>query len=89
MKKTPRKSKEVVAENNWYCTKCDAAKVLTYSEMINHLNTVHNIPTKGLKASKRMLMHLDASTYFTYQFEVTVKASGQDLILINSTIDPR
>lgn len=84
--KTKSKSKEVIPSNTWYCDTCKT-KEMTHQQMLEHLQTVHKLVTRGLKCSKSMVMHMDGDTWFSSQYEIIPE--GTDIHLTNSTVNKR
>lgn len=84
-----KRSKEVEASSVWGCVTCANKEEMTHEQMLAHLKTVHGLETKGLKCSRRMMMHMDGDTWFSSQYEVTVHADKGNILLVNSTMIPR
>jgi hypothetical protein len=84
-----KQSKEVKASSVWSCVTCDAKEEMTQEQMLAHLKDAHALETKGLKCSRRMVMHMDGDTWFSSQYEVTIYADKGDISLVNSTMNPR
>lgn len=57
--------------------------------MLEHLKEKHGLEIKGLKCSKKMLMHMDGDTWFSSQYEVTVQAPDGEIKMTNSTVNLR
>lgn len=83
--KRQQKSKEVKPSNKWICCTCDGKHELEHAEMMEHLKTVHGIDPKTAKGTKRMLMHTDGDTWFSWQYEWTIG----DVTAVQNTISPR
>lgn len=83
-----KKSKEVKPSNEWWCNTCKTPS-MTQAEAVNHLQVVHGVETKGLKVSKRMLMHMDGDTWFSSQYEVTIPCEVGEIKMTHSTMTPR
>lgn len=69
----------------WCCPACDEKGELTHTEMMEHLRTIHKIETKGLKAKRSMLQHIDCADSFHSTWEWTIG----DLRILNWTSNPR
>lgn len=78
------KSKEVEPSNTWKCCSCSEAE-FQHAEMMMHLKDVHGIDPKTAKGNRRMLMHMDGDTWFSWQYEWTIG----DIKAIQHTISPR
>lgn len=52
----------------WICPNCKDDPEFEHDAMMEHLKTVHNIDTKT-KGTKRVLMHLDGDTWFSWDYE--------------------
>lgn len=82
------KTKEVKASSAWWCETCKSSE-MTHPEMLAHLKDSHALETKGLKCSKKMLMHLDCADSFSSSYEVTIKSDKGEIKMTNSTTTPR
>lgn len=88
--KSTKEEKEVKASSTWGCVTCDDGKdEMTHEQMLSHLAEAHGLETKGLKCSRKMMMHMDGATWFSSQYEVTIENEKDNVVLVNSTMNPR
>lgn len=45
---------------------------MPHAEFMQHLQSVHGIETKGLKASKKLLIHINGGDWYGYDYEWTI-----------------
>ncbi len=84
-----KKKEQIRPYNSWWCVNCATSEEMTLDQYMAHLRDIHNVDTNGLKCRKSMLMHLDGDTWFSWKYDVTVLADGQELKAINETRDLR
>lgn len=83
------KSKEVEPSNTFVCATCGQKEQMEHPEAMKHLQEIHGIDTKGLKAVKKTVAHLDGDTWFSWQYEIVIPSAKGDVTLYNEVICPR
>ena len=53
----------------WTCLNCEGNPEFEHKAMMTHLSDVHGIDTKKSKGTRRMLMHMDGDTWFSWSYE--------------------
>lgn len=53
----------------WTCLACKENPDFEHKAMMTHIKDVHGIDPKNTKASRRMLMHIDGSDFYSSQYE--------------------
>jgi len=83
------KQKPVEPTSAWWCETCKNGVEMDKGQMLEHLRIVHSLETKGLKCNRKMMLHLDCADSYSSQYEVTIKRDDGDVVLTNSTTNPR
>lgn len=53
----------------WVYPNCEGKPEFEHADMMKHMQEVHGIDPKTTQGKKTMLMHADAATWFTSQYE--------------------
>lgn len=86
-KNLTKKRDEVTPCNAWWCLECSPALEMTYAAMRTHLVQKHGLKLEGLIWQKKMLMHLDADTWWQSSYQVIIPMpDGKELQLQNEVI---
>ncbi len=52
---------------------CDKVDSMPHKDFMEHLQTIHAIDTKGLKAKKQAVAFLDGAGWFSHSYKVTLE----------------
>jgi hypothetical protein len=53
----------------WKCLSCNGEPEFEHGDMMKHLKEAHGIDPRTTKGSKKMLMHMDGDTWFSWDYE--------------------
>jgi hypothetical protein len=53
----------------WKCLSCKDEPEFEHDGMMKHLKETHGIDPKTTKGTKKMLMHMDGDTWFSWDYE--------------------
>lgn len=71
-KRGPKKPKEEVKPYNVWTDESAPGEVFEHADFMKRLVEVHGIDPKATKGQRRMMMHMDGDTWFSYQWEWTI-----------------
>lgn len=85
-----KKQEETVPKecNVFWCAE-HPSKEMTHEKMLEHLQEAHGFKVKGLKASKRMLSHMDGREWFSYEYEIVIEQGKKKVVLQNYMVGHR
>ena len=69
----------------WVCPNCPGNPEFEHQAMMVHLKETHGIDVKTTKGTRRMLMHVDGSDFYSSAYEWEIKG----LKFLNSTCHKR
>ena len=87
MKKSKKKG-EVKGSNKWWCMTCRGT-AMNHGEIKLHLELKHGLDLKKTPATREMLAHMDADTWFGSTYNWTFTEGEKAVILRQDVISPR
>ena len=85
------KDGEVIPENKWWCETCNSKEEMSLDQMKAHIKEKHGYDPTNFKGWRKMLMHTDGDTWFSWKYQWTLKhpTTGADIVLTQYTLSPR